>query len=321
MQAHMPHTHTLLYEPFLYTLAGPVKEPLDEDPGYTSRDQQLSFKAKKKTTRGKGKAKSNRKKNKGRKGKSEKKTKGKAEDKKVSTDKVGNRKKPKRSTAAARVSRKRQILSAGSHTPVEASPPKQPRKARKASKPGADLPSHNPAPKRKADQQTAAKPKAKAAPKAQPRAKAKAKARAGRKSLQDTILASPLRSDEMVKGLVTWVKQFGSEFEDPALKGKYKAEVRSSLVPLRATRLNIYWSRNTCGVQVLSDEDAPKHTKGKKGKHGKSKESAKKAKDLHHFCFNGINASWLYKSSMSIRCAELAVSWFKYGKQEETNIS
>lgn len=217
------------------------------------------------------------------------------------------------------------ILRAASSDALVESPPRKPRKGRKAkSSPPentapADTAAAKPTPTVKKTIQKS-KPKAKAKAKAAsssssrarakptepvasaesapppvatveapvPKAKAKAKAKAKSRSLRtsaDALAESPFRSNKLIKELMEWVGQFGPEFDPPEQLEKYKAAIREHNVVLLQTALNIYWSRCTCGVRV----------------NGKV--------DTHHFTFNTHLASPRLKTSMAVRCAELAVSW------------
>lgn len=107
----------------------------------------------------------------------------------------------------------------------------------------------------------------------------------------------PLRKSKLVKEIMEWVNEFGEEFEEPQNYSKFKQSVRDCNEPLYTTKLNIYWTRNTCGVKKLGDEDES-GTKGKKGD-----------KDVHHISFNHVVAKWRHKTCVAIRAAEMAVSY------------
>ena len=266
-----------------------------------TRDEQLRFKASSKVKRsagesGKGKkAKSN-------KGKGKKKS--KAKGKKRGTDSKG-------------ISRKRQVLRKSKRTKddkddyepakdeggetSEELPPKQikrPRKTREPTKPKkTDQRAKDPVkPKAKAKGKAKAKAsptkgtRSKADPKAKVKAspKAKASCRRGKKKVGSEASLEDQKnhehySAELVDKLVSFAKQVdtGANVKSEA----FKVGMRKKLVEMNGYRLNIYWTRQSCGVTNTTE-----------------------GKDLGTFSFNGSSASDAERIAVAIKCSELMVT-------------
>ena len=272
---------------------------------FVSRDQQLRSKQAKKQ---------NKKDKNGKNGKKANAKNGKRKQKKKSKAGKGSR-----NVLDQRRGRKRNILAAASSTPaseavVEEQPAKQ-KKARKTKNAQPEdsspkEPDQAPAVKAKAAKRPPkGEPKAKRQPKAkaEPKAKAKGKkreeddaakdepkAKRGKKkvSAEDAMLANPLRMDTLVSALMDFAKRFEEELEAEESLEALKSRIRSELQPLKKCSLNVYWSRNSCGVRVWRSE-------------------AEKAvvKDELHFSFNSSSAPRRYKLAVAVRCAELAATW------------
>ena len=254
--------------------------------GFVTRDQQLKMKRcnESKTTR------------------KTKKTKGK---------KTGNKKAKKGKQAKkaphGKANRKRKILKSASKTDLEKSSPKS--KKTKSSVEGAETTSEklgevNP-PEPKTQKARAAKAKAKTKPaakaKGSPKAKAKSKskkaangegeekepkrARRGRKPATDPLIHSEHRSDELIKHLMDFAKEFDLEQFPDTKSQAFKDKVREQLKPLDYTSLNVYWSRATCGVHMIESKQ-----------------------DVHHFSFNQSLVPTPWKLLVAIQCAQYAVA-------------
>lgn len=144
------------------------------------------------------------------------------------------------------------------------------------------------------DGQTKTKPcaKGKAKAKASPRPKAsecKPKAKRARKNQDEHAdqmeEREELYDDKLVKQLFDWCKEATEHAPQDAIRNtRYKTEVRNMLNIGDQYKLNIYWTRLTCGVHVVES-----------------------GKDIHHFSFGSSWANDLYKVCMAIKCSELVV--------------
>ena len=292
--------------------AAPVLEPEGGDPvlaqGFVSRNDQLCFKATRKEAR-KDKTRNNKRKAKGKTNK--KRNKGKREG---STDSIAKKRHRKRKILQDASPAKKGEAATDHWTGwdgdtawagEEAAPRK--RRARKT---------QACAEAKAAEEKAAPKSKAKAAPKSKAKAAPKSKAKAAPKkggkrkqcdsdtSAADTTaptqkakkprnkasempeLSSPLRDPDMTQLLQDWAKQFPEKLEGK--QAKLKRAVRAALTPLEKTRLVLYWTRNACGVRVLSCK-----------------------KDSLHFTFNSWPTAGRFKLAVAVRCAELAVAWLR----------
>lgn len=92
-----------------------------------------------------------------------------------------------------------------------------------------------------------------------------------------------LFSKELVDDMVEFARAIGKS--DDCKNENLKAHVRSLLQPLNWTRLNIYWTRTTCGV-VRNDM----------------------GKDVLHFTFNTVDVCASYRLAMAIKCAEMSAT-------------
>eukprot|EP00438_Fugacium_kawagutii_P019084 Skav234712 [mRNA] locus=scaffold634:51408:54367:+ [translate_table: standard] len=183
--------------------------------------------------------------------------------------------------------------------PVEPEP-KRTRKQNKASITESTVPSKGavaPEPKAKAKAKAKAKPKAKAkaaaatnkSPKAaaaaNPKAKAapKTKAKRGRRQTEHPSSQLPV-NEALIQDLLKFTEEVG---KSSALNDRKFKEHVSSLVQRDwgKYRLNIYWTRSSCGV---TDKDAKS--------------------DLHHFAFPSSYADDFSILAVSVKCAELAVT-------------
>ncbi|CAJ1439884.1 unnamed protein product [Effrenium voratum] len=98
----------------------------------------------------------------------------------------------------------------------------------------------------------------------------------------------------MTQLLQDWAKQFPEKLEGK--QAKLKRAVRAALTPLEKTRLVLYWTRNACGVRVLSCK-----------------------KDSLHFTFNSWPTAGRFKLAVAVRCAELAALGLEEGKDGYEN--
>ena len=310
--------HAASHEPVkTEAVGGQSSSSLLQSAEFVSRHEQLSFKKDKKGKRKNGKDTKAKAKGKKR-GKKAKKAPRKGRKTRASASSSGQ-KSAGSSATRSKTSRKRQLLKRASsklvegdgemheeeveEAPVESEAKKGRRgKGRKSAKvepahemplePGQSEAEVEGVPKRKRGRQPAAKSKADSKtikPKAAAKSKAKAKARATRSRRQspiDDMLESPLRCNTVISGLIDWTQPFAPELDTPGHEEAVKKLVRSKLGPLKTCKLNIYWTRNACGVSVTED--------------------GKKTKDINHFSWNGSTAAPRHKLAVAVRCAELA---------------
>ena len=121
-----------------------------------------------------------------------------------------------------------------------------------------------------------------------PNAKAKAKGKPrGRKACapEESLTQSPLYSEKLAHQLMEFARAVGGEDVDHT-SDAFKERVRKHAVGMKATALNAYWSRGTCGVKDL-----------------------KRGKDMNHFSFSSSSAYDSYTCAVACKCAMLAVTW------------
>ena len=302
------------------------------DGDFVSRDQQLAFKAGRKNKKGdgkKGKARKGKKTGKKQVNANNKSSKGK----KRKAANAGEQEEGEGATnwhCVSKTKRNRRVLKAAASAPATSPIKKARKEGEQAAEKGPEAPSAKaktqPQGRAKAKAQpkaTTAKAKAKAHPKSkatrETKAKAKAKAKVedskakgkkprtpksvtapkAPKNSLDVLMVHPLRDDALINELMEFADQFGAEYDEQLSWAKFKADVRSALQPmdLTSTALNIYWTKCSCGVKVI--------TSG----HGDDDGSRKKKHvDINHFIFTGVDAISTHKAAMSVRCAFLAVS-------------
>lgn len=143
--------------------------------------------------------------------------------------------------------------------------------------------------KAKASPKNAAKPKANKPIKKDAEKPEKKRGRTPRKPGFE-LPANPLRDNNTVKDLMKFAMQFPEALEHDL--PKLKKNILEAMSPLEWTKLMPYWSRNGCGVKVLQMDDNT-------------------YVDTMTFTFNASSAPRRYKLAIAVRCAELAVTWFK----------
>lgn len=258
----------------------------DQDADVLLRNDQLSLKAGRKKTR---KEKTNAKK------------------KKNNSKKKGAKKNNKRGKTSngrsvlQRAASKRKQVIKGDDTyeteegtsPAKSSKPLKARKSKQDSDCSKSAPSSSSkakstktAPKKEPTSRLAPKAKAKAKVKASPKPKAKAK---GRKRQEPTPNIEKADSD-MVETIKQYVSMFGED--DVVTSAGFKKDIKATpdLVILEHHRLNIYWSRCSCGVS-----------------------SRALGKDIFHVSYNGAyGGSWAsdsYKLATSVKVCELLAAY------------
>ena len=270
--------------------AGPAANKEEDRDRVLTRDEQLRFKASNKVRRDTGTDKSGKgkkAKNTGKSGKGKKKS---------------NANKTKRSKSGAKgMSRKRKMLQnskttrgvdfGGGETSEEFPPrqvqTKRPRKAKESTQKLVKDPV-----------KTRAKPKVKVTPNAKPKVdrkakpktapKAKADCKRGKKkvgsepSLEDQK-AHKHYSAQLVDKLVSFANQVDVGMNVRA--EAFKVTMRKKLVEMHGYRLNIYWTRQSCGVTNITE-----------------------GKDLGTFSFNGSSACDAHRIAVAIKCSELMVT-------------
>lgn len=95
-----------------------------------------------------------------------------------------------------------------------------------------------------------------------------------------------LFSQEQVDDMVGFARAVGRG--DDVKNEAFKAHVRSLLPLLNWTRLNIYWSRTTCGASNIS-----------------------LGKDVLHFTFNTVNVCASYRLATAVKCAQRSATCYK----------
>ena len=268
-----------------------------------TRNDQLSLKADAKETRRRKVAANKASKRKGRKGKKGKKGRKGGKARKVKADSPSKRKRGilKRSSKWSL-----DAESGLAHEPADAEHGRQNKKPRKAKTPpsgasgstgkGAKPPKSktNKGERAKSKANTQAKSKASKAtkPKAAPSStkgknmgKGTGRGRGGGRGGRGGQTNPDIQHhcEKQVTTLVEFAHQVGADWDHKS--SQFKAHVRSLTTPLEKHRLNIYWTKTTCGVHDTENQTDP-----------------------HHFSFNDSRAYPCYRTAVATKCAEMAAT-------------